>query len=95
MIRNRYSSPIYAFSSPIIASSVPDENINSTTELDLSGAEWSGPQNQLGLDPEYLSHFQQVRQPEDQFGFRRDDEALDKKGEINYHEAIAIYWDFT
>ena len=83
----------YTFSSPIIASSIPDKNINSTTELDLSGAEWSGPQNQLGLDPEYLSHFQQVCQPEDQFGFWWDNEALDKKCEINHHEAIVIYWD--
>ena len=40
-------------SSPI-PSSIPDEDINndSSTELDPSGAEWSGPENQLGLEPD-------------------------------------------
>jgi hypothetical protein len=36
-----------------IPSSVPDENINdSSMESDPSGAQWSGPENQLGLEPD-------------------------------------------
>ena len=96
MIQN--SSSIYSFSPLVVASSIPNENMDSTMESDISGAEWSGPQNQLGLDPEYPSRFQQdVLQPEDQFGLRRDNEAvaLDKKGEINHHEVIAKYRDLT
>jgi hypothetical protein len=39
-------------SSPI-PSSVPDENIdNSSMELDPSGAQWLGPENQHGLEPD-------------------------------------------
>jgi hypothetical protein len=69
-------------SSPI-PSSIPDEDedIYSGTESDPSGAEWSGPENQLGLEPDDL------------FGFRRADQVvgLDEKGEINYHETILNY----
>jgi hypothetical protein len=36
-----------------IPSSVPDKNINdSSTKLDPSGTQWSGPENQLGLKPD-------------------------------------------
>jgi hypothetical protein len=39
-------------SSPI-PSSIPDENVdNSSMELDPSGAQWSGPENQLGPEPD-------------------------------------------
>jgi hypothetical protein len=38
-------------SSPIL-SSIPDKNINnSSMESDPSGAQWSGPENQLSLEP--------------------------------------------
>jgi hypothetical protein len=39
-------------SSPI-PSSVSDKNVNdSSMELDPSGAQWSGPENQLSLEPD-------------------------------------------
>jgi hypothetical protein len=39
-------------SSPI-PSSIPDENVDdSSMESDPSGAQWSGPENQLGLKPD-------------------------------------------
>ena len=40
-------------SSPI-PSSIPDKKVDdsSMTELDPSGAQWSGPENQLGLEPD-------------------------------------------
>jgi hypothetical protein len=81
MARNRHSSPI--------PSSIPDEDVNGGAETDPSGAEWSGPENQLGLEPDDL------------FGFRRDDDqavGLEKKGEINYETIVKylkIYIDCT
>jgi len=44
MTCNRHSSPI--------PSSIPNEDVDedSSTESDPSGAEWSGPENQLGLE---------------------------------------------
>jgi hypothetical protein len=41
------------FSSPV-PSSIPDEDVDhdSGTESDPYGAEWSGPENQLGLEPD-------------------------------------------
>jgi hypothetical protein len=36
-----------------IPSSIPDENVdNSSIELDPSGAQWSGPENQLSPEPD-------------------------------------------
>jgi hypothetical protein len=36
-----------------IPSSVPDKNVNdSSMESDPSGAQWSGPENQLNLEPD-------------------------------------------
>jgi hypothetical protein len=85
MVQNRYSSPII----------ISDEDTDSSIE---SESPWWGPENQLGLEPGV------------QFGFRRDDEevglepgswrdddevALDEKGEIKHHGAIAKYWNFT
>ena len=70
---------------------MPDENVDSTTESDLSGAEWSGPQNQLGLDPEYLQQHDEV-----QLGSPWDDQVVAlRKGEIKHHEAIVKYWNLT
>ena len=45
MTQKRYYSPI--------PSSVPDEDVDndSKTESDPYGAEWPGPENQLGLEP--------------------------------------------
>jgi hypothetical protein len=45
MTQKKYSSPI--------PSSIPDKDIdnNSSMESDPSGMEWSGPENQLGLEP--------------------------------------------
>ena len=87
MLGNRYSSPIRVFisdesstesdSSPITAF-IPIENTDSSTDSDSFSMEWLWPQNQLGLEPEYLSGDDQVV-------------ALDKKGEIKYHEVIAKY----
>lgn len=64
MTQNRNSSPITV--------STSDENIDSTTESNSSNVEWSGPENQLGLEPE--------------FGLQRNawmnvEVALDEKGE--------------
>ena len=93
MIRNRdrYSSVISS-SSPILVSSpviIPDEDMDNITESDSSCVEWWVPENQLGLEPQP----EQLLEPEDQFGFQRDDQvvALDEKGEIKYHEAIVKY----
>jgi len=63
------------YPSPIIAS---DEDTGCSSESDSS---WWGPENQLGLEPGEL------------FGSRLDDQevALDEKGEIKHHEAIAKY----
>jgi len=46
MTQKKYSSPI--------PSSIPDEDVDndSRTESDPSGTEWSGPENQLGLEPD-------------------------------------------
>lgn len=46
MTQNRYPSRI--------PSSIPNEDVDedSSTESDVSGAEWSGPENQLGLEPD-------------------------------------------
>ena len=46
MTRKKYSSPI--------PSSIPDKDVDndSSTESDPSGAEWLGPENQLGLEPD-------------------------------------------
>ena len=46
MPQNRYPSRI--------PSSIPNEDVDedSSTESDVSGAEWSGPENQLGLEPD-------------------------------------------
>lgn len=68
-------------SSPIIPF-ISDEDMQSSTESDSS---WWGPENQLGLEPGL--------EPGELFGSRRDDEevALEKRGEIKYHEAIAKY----
>ena len=87
MLGNRYSSPIRVFisdesstesdSSPI-TTFIPIENTDSSTDLDSFSTEWLWPQNQLGLEPEYLSGDDQVV-------------ALDKKGEIKYHEVIVKY----
>jgi hypothetical protein len=75
MTKNRYPLPI--------PSSIPNEDVDedSSTESDLSGAEWSGPENQLGLEPD------------DQLGLEPDNQAvgLDKRGDIRHHETIAIY----
>jgi hypothetical protein len=36
-----------------IPSSVPDKNVDdSSMELDPSGTQWSGPEKQLGLEPD-------------------------------------------
>lgn len=71
MSQNRESSPITVFTS--------DENIDSTTESDSSSLEWSGPENQLGLEP--------------QFGLQRNARmvALDKKGENKDKEGTLKY----
>jgi hypothetical protein len=57
---------------------ISDEDNDSVTESDSS---WSGPQNQLGL------------QPREHIDSRRNDEevALDEEGKNKHHEAIAIY----
>ena len=46
MTERKGSSPIPFF--------IPDKNIDnsSTTELDPSGTQWLGPENQLGLEPD-------------------------------------------
>lgn len=62
-----------------IPTSVPDEE----TKSESSNTQWWWPENQLGLDAEFnLQYDDQV-------------EALDEKGEIKYHEAIAKYLNFT
>jgi hypothetical protein len=45
MAERKGSSPIPSF--------IPDENIDdSSMESDPSGAQWSGPENQLSLEPD-------------------------------------------
>jgi hypothetical protein len=67
MTKKKYSSPI--------PSSIPDEDINNDSgmELDPSGMEWSGPENQLGLEP----NNQAV--------------SLDKGGKIKHYKTIVVY----
>lgn len=67
MVHNTQSSPITSHKTVFIDSSTESDS--------ASTPEWSGPENQLGLEPEY------------RFGRQRDnrvnmDLALDKKGEI-------------
>jgi hypothetical protein len=65
-------------SSPI-PSSVPDKNVDdSSMELDPSGAQWLGPENQLGLEPDD----QEV-----------DLESWTKKVRFKHNETIVIYLD--
>lgn len=72
MTQNRNSLPITVFISD-----------DSTTESDSSNLEWLGPENQLGLEPE--------------FGLQRNAQmnmqvALDKKGENKDKEATVKCW---
>jgi hypothetical protein len=83
---NRHSSPV--------PTSVPDEDPISDTisdkddsipdddpiQTDSSGAQWWWPENQLGLE-------------QDRVGRQSDNQgvALEKKGKIEHHEAIAKY----
>jgi len=80
MAQHIYSSPI--------PSSIPNEDVDedSSAESDPSGAEWSGPENQLGLELEWLG-------PENQLGLEPDDQVvgLDKRGDIRHHETTAIH----
>ena len=87
MLGNRYSSPIRVFisdesstelDSSLITAFITDNNTDNSTDSDSFSEEWLWPQNQLGLEPEYLSGDNQVV-------------ALDKKGEIKHHEVIAKY----
>lgn len=100
MIKNRYPSPIIVYSSDDDA----DDDADSNTESDSS---WGWPQNQLGLTRaelglESAEHHDTDSstesdsswgEPGNQLGSGRDDEeaALDKKGEVKHHEAIAKY----
>jgi hypothetical protein len=79
MSQNGYFSPIYSLSH-----NENEDDIES--DPDVSWADWSGPENQLGLDPDYISDLEYLpdlqQDDEVQLGLQPEDQAvaLDKKG---------------
>jgi hypothetical protein len=70
--------------SPDIPTSIHGEDEDSNTESDSSCQEWSGPENQLGLEQDNHSSIQQ----NDQIN------PLDEKGETMHHKEIFTIYSY-
>lgn len=74
MIHSIYSSPITSPKTVFIS-----DETGSVTESDSSVVEWTGPENQLGLEPEYL------------FGLEQDDPVEDNRGKVEQDKVTEKY----